>query len=80
MIISHNRRGSQSLMDVVTSTGVSDYVKDGEQYINVSGLAVMVESESDLDNLIGYPPTSIAYTAGFGNLWQMDADGNWQSI
>ena len=80
MIVTHNRRNSNSEMDVITTAGASDYVKDGEQHINVSGLAVMVESESDLDNLVGYPPTTIAYTAGFGNMWQLDADGTWQNI
>ena len=81
MIIAHKRRNNTDVqLDVVTSSGASDYVKDGEVTENVSGLAVMVESESDLANLTGYPPTSIAYTAGFGSIWQLDADGTWQSV
>ena len=80
MIVKHNRRNADVLIDVVTTAGASDYIKDGEKHINVSGLSVMVESSSDLANLTGYPPTTIAYTAGFGNMWQLDADGTWQSI
>lgn len=80
MIIKHNRRNAEVLMDVVTSAGASDYVKDGELHTNVSGLSVMVESQSDLASLTDYPPSTIAYTAGFGSMWQLDADGTWQSI
>ena len=80
MVIKHNRRNEDLLMDVVTSAGASDYVKDGEVHLNVSGLAVMVESSSDLTELTDYPPSTIAYTAGFGNMWQLDASGTWQSI
>ena len=81
MIINHKRRNNTDvMMDVVTSAGASDYVKNGMVTENVSGLAVMVESSSDLANLKGYPPSSIAYTAGFGSMWQLDASGVWQSI
>ena len=80
MKVKHNRRNENLLMDVVTSAGASDYVMNGEVHMNVSGLAVMVESQSDLANLTDYPPSSIAYTAGFANMWQLDANGTWQSI
>ena len=80
MILKHNWRNAEVQMDIVTSAGASDYVKDGEIKMNVSGLAVMVESSDDLANLTNYPPTTIAYTAGFGSMWQLDADGEWQSI
>ena len=41
--------------------------------------SVMVSSESDLEEL-NVEPGTVAYTAGFGNMWQMDAEGTWHAI
>ena len=37
--------------------------------------SVMVSSESDLDGLTGYPSGTIAFTAGYKKMWQLDVDG-----
>ena len=60
--------------------GVTDYVKDGVLHKNAVMGNVMVESESDLANLTQYETGSIAYTVGYENIWQKDADGTWQSM
>lgn len=60
--------------------GVTDYVKDGKLYKDSIVGSVMVESENDLDNLTQYEAGSIAYTAGYGSVWQKDAAGEWQTI
>ena len=57
--------------DVVTSNGL---VK------NVPASYVMVTSESDLSELPTYSAGTIAYTAGFKAMWQLDASGNWVSM
>lgn len=80
MIIKHKRRGADPMIDVVTNESAQDVVKDGEITRNVSVLTVLVESESDLDLLAEYEAGTIAYTAGFTAMWQMDADGNWATI
>ena len=58
-----------------------DYTKNGQiaSTINVhSGQSsVMVESESDLASLSAYSPGTIAFTAGFTNMWQLNASGEW---
>ena len=59
---------------------INDVVRDGEIYAGVSAPSVMVESESDLANLPTYPAGTMAYTAGFQAMWQLDASGNWVSM
>ena len=59
---------------------IGDYVENGELRENVPTSAIMVESESDLENLEGYYPGSIAYTAGFKKMWQLDSDDEWVSM
>lgn len=59
----------------------SDYVDgDGNIHVHVKTTDILVTSKADLDNLTGYKPGSVAYTAGFGNMWQLDASGEWQTI
>ena len=59
----------------------SDYVDgDGNIHVHVKTTDILVTSKADLDNLTGYKPGSVAYTAGFGNMWQLDANGEWQAI
>ena len=59
----------------------SDYVDDdGNIHVHVKTTDILVTSKADLDNLTGYHPGSVAYTAGFGNMWQLDANGEWQAI
>ena len=57
-----------------------DFVKDGKLYKGNVADSVMIESESDLPGLIDLCPGSIAYTAGFQSMWQLDASGTWVPI
>ena len=40
---------------------------------------VMVESESDLDDLT-VPVGSVAFTVGYGSQWMLAADGTWTAF
>lgn len=60
-----------------TAIGDMDYVQDDKLVVGAFPSSIMVTSENDLDELGKYVPGSIAYTAGFVNMWQLDADGNW---
>lgn len=57
----------------------TDYVKNGELHKGGSSASVMVTAQSDLANLPVEPGT-IAYTAGFGQMWQLAANGTWVEI
>ena len=58
------------------------YYEDGTIIQVAPKSSIMVASKDDLDSITAadLPPTSIAYTAGFKNMWQLDADGVWQPI
>ena len=59
----------------------TDYVDVGGNLVkNDDAKMVMVRSKADLDVIVGYRPGTIAYTAGFKNMWQLDASGEWQAI
>lgn len=59
----------------------SDYVDgDGNIHVHVKTTDILITSKADLDNLTGYNPGSVAYTAGFGNMYQLDANSEWQTI
>lgn len=53
--------------------------QNGQKITPVPYESIMVSSKSDLSGLICAPGT-VAYTAGFGNMWQLDAEGTWQTI
>lgn len=40
----------------------------------------MKNRKSDLASLPDYAPGTIAFTAGFGSMWQKDSDGMWQTL
>ena len=63
-----------------TRAGVQDIVVNGELVRGAAYGQVMVESSSDLADLTGYPAGTIAYTAGFGSIWQLGTDGEWASV
>lgn len=42
--------------------------------------AVMVKDEGELANLSNYPYGTIAFTAGYKKMWQLDFDGTWVSM
>lgn len=56
------------------------YLDDGVITQTAPKTSIMVGSKSDLAGLTDMAPTTVAYTAGFGNMWQLDADGVWQAI
>lgn len=69
------------VFDFVTTLGNVDYVDgDGAIQTEVPVVCVMVRSSSDLSALSDYKPGTIAFTAGFGSLWQKAADGTWEEI
>lgn len=56
------------------------YVKNGLVLKGVT-MQVMVGSEDDLVNLPeDIMPGSVAFTAGYGSMWQKAADGSWEEI
>lgn len=60
-----------SANDIVTQDGLVQ---------NVLAPSVLVTSEADLAGLPEYPAGTMAYTAGFKKMWQLDASGNWVSM
>lgn len=59
----------------------TDYVdNDGNIVKNDDTKIVIVRSKLDLPLFSGYSPGTIAHTAGFKNMWQLDAFGDWQTI
>ena len=53
---------------------------DGDLHIHTAITGIMVTSADDLEELTDFNPASIAYTAGFTNVWQLGADGEWVAI
>ena len=61
--------------------GLTDYVASDVLHKQVPTDSVMVGSSSDLANIKdNYSPGVVAYTAGFTNMWQLSAAGEWVSI
>lgn len=59
----------------------TDYVDgNGNLVKNDDVKMVMIRNKADLDILENYRPGTIAHTAGFKNMWQLDAVGEWQTI
>lgn len=58
---------------------MESYFKDGKIYTPVPKESIMVASKDQLSDL-NCPPTTVAYTAGYKNMWQLDAEGTWQTI
>ena len=59
----------------------TDYVDgNGNLVKNDDAKMVMIRDKADLDILGSYRPGTIAYTAGFKNMWQLDASNEWQTI
>lgn len=71
---------SYQYQDVVNTRGNLDYVIDGEIFQNNPSQSVMVSSSDDLSVLDGYGIGTIAYTAGFGSMWQKSLDGTWVEV
>ena len=72
-------RVSDKIIDTVQSD--VDYVdSDGDIHIHTKVAEIVVTSAYDLASLSGYGVGSIAYTAGFANMWQLSASGDWVAI
>ncbi len=67
-------------VDLVYTVDDMEYLKDGEVHRHSAAVSIMIPSESDLANLKDYEPGSIAFTAGYNKVWQLDAEGNWVSV
>ena len=66
--------------DVVQPMENIDIVKDGVLYPDNPIRQVLVGSESDLDQLGEYAPGTLAFTAGYLNIWQKSVDGTFVAI
>lgn len=70
-VIHHTPEGFQ-----VHGNRVIGYVKDDKLYLNSPELQIMVENESQIDELKGqFPPGTKFFLAGSQKSWQLDADG-----
>ena len=63
-----------------TPMGANDVVTENGLVENVMAPSVLVTSGDDLEELPDYPAGTMAYTAGFKALWQLDASGEWVSM
>ena len=64
----------------VQDIGTLDYVSNGEIIKNVACKSVLVSSSDDLSILQKYAPGTIAYTAGFKQMWQLSPSGDWVGL
>lgn len=83
MIMKRNKPGTRTpySVDVVNAAGNLDYIKSGKLYKNSTVHSVLVASQSDLAGLTDrYEAGTIAYTAGFGSMWQLSAEGTWEEV
>lgn len=63
------------------TSGETDYIKGGALYRGANAASILVGSANDLLDLTDiYAPGTVAYTAGFKTLWQLSADGVWETI
>lgn len=75
-----NGQNDRIYVDVVQDEGSTDFVKNGRIYKDYPAKSVMVASESDLDLLASYAPGTVAYTAGYENMWQKSIADEWVQI
>lgn len=83
MIVRRNKPGTSKPynVDLVNTASNTDFLMGGKIYKNSTAHSVLVTAKSDLSSLTAkYEPGTIAYTAGFGNMWQLDAAGTWNAI
>lgn len=82
MIIPKKKPGSDVVynVDLVSTIGDMGYTKDGELHKHSSASSIMITGSSELSTLTGCEPGSVAFTAGFENMWQLNASGQWISI
>lgn len=67
------------MVDVTTE--VIDYIDADSATVMDSPIkSIMITEESDLATLTEYNVGTIAFTAGFAKMYQLDADGDWIDI
>ena len=77
----YNKTAEKHKLDIVSTSGDSDYVKDGVVHQHQEIRSVMVQSQNDLTDIASlYPPCTIAYTAGFTTMWQLNTDGEFVEV
>lgn len=64
----------------VLSGSTNDVVHGNLLVKDTPAPTVLVEAETDLAQLPAYPAGTIAYTAGFKGMWQLDTSGDWISV
>lgn len=65
-------------VDVVNTRGNNDIVVNGKISKNHDMRTVLISNPSDLDMIASYYGIgTIAYTAGFKQMWQLSPSGNW---
>lgn len=75
-----NIKGFPNRGDKALTASTYSYIdSDGVLHTGVYSEPVMVTAETDLADL-DVAPGTIAFVAGFGTMWQVDADGSWQEI
>lgn len=63
------------------SLGELMYMQDGVLMKGREASLVMIEDSDQLESLAGeLNPGSVAFLAGMGTIWQLDATGEWQSV
>ena len=72
--------GDSRYIDFVNTSGVTSYVQNGEIIKNSVVPMVLVSSQTDLQLLGDYSPGTIAYTAGYKQMWQKAPSGSWTSF
>ena len=72
--------GNPQRIDVVQNRGIVDYVQDGAIINNSVAEMVLVSGYSDLELLESYTPGTIAFTAGYQQMWQKAPNGTWASF
>lgn len=72
--------GIGNLLNMFLRNGETNMVKGGVLHVSRPPRAVQVESEADLFFLGELPAGSIAYTAGYAQMWQLSAAGSWEAI
>ena len=64
----------------ITSFSANDVVSGGELIKDMPAPSVLVTAQTDLAQLPEYPAGTVAYTAGFKGMWQLNAAGEWVSV
>lgn len=72
--------GIGNLLNMFLHNGETNTVKAGVLHRSDPPQAILVESQADLEHLGEVPAGSIAYTAGYGSMWQLSAAGSWEAI